>query len=194
MQTSDAELVTRAMEGDREAFRAITERYQRLVFSIAYHYMGSGNDVEDIAQDVFLRFFQSIHRYDTSRPLKNWLGKITANRCLDELRRQRSNPVHSMAELDTEEGVDINELFAKHASTGSMSEEESERCFQLLHTAMLGLSDKDRMAFVLREMEDLEYSQIAEILGTSEVAVRIRLSRTRQKLEGELRRMFDEQL
>lgn len=193
MPSSDAKLIQQAREGDREAFEELVRRFQRLVFNIIYHYLGSSNDVEDLAQEVFVKVYQSLDRYDTSRPFKNWIGKITANRCLDQLRRNKSNPVRTLSDLSASDEQEISQLYTSYKAGLQLTEAQSESCFRLLHSAMSNLSEKDRMAFVLRELEGLSYSEIAEMTGATELAVRIRLSRTRQHLEKELRRIFDEQ-
>ena len=78
MGLSDRELVESALAGDGSAFQSIVERYQRLVFNIVFHYLGRREEVEDIAQDVFLRVYRSLSRYDPERPLKAWVSRITA--------------------------------------------------------------------------------------------------------------------
>ena len=176
MPSSDAKLIQQAREGDREAFEELVRRFQRLVFNIIYHYLGSSNDVEDLAQEVFVKVYQSLDRYDTSRPFKNWIGKITANRCLDQLRRNKSNPVRSLSDLSASDEQEIAQLYTSYKAGLQLTEAQSEGCLRLLHCAMSSLSEKDRMAFVLRELEGLSYSEIAEMTGVTELAIRIRLS------------------
>ena len=192
MAESDEELVLATIEGDRGAFEKLVVRYQNLVFNIAHHYLGRREEVEDLAQEVFLRVYQTLDRYDTGRPFKHWIGKITVNRCLDELRKMKIRRMHLLSDLGDEDRQSIDQL-AEAARTGRpLTELEAERCLKLLADSMSKLSEKDRMAFVLREMESLSYEELAAMLETSEVAARIRVSRARRRLQEELGRMLYE--
>jgi len=193
MARSDAELVVEALEGDKESFELIVARFQGLVFNIAYHYLGRREEVEDLAQDVFLKVFQTLERYDTARPLKHWIGKIAVNRCLDELRRRKIRRLHLASDLGDEDRKGIEQLMEASSDNRSLTELEAERCLKLLEVSMAELPEKDRMAFVLREVEGQTYPELAAMLEISEVAARIRVSRARKKLQKELERLFDEQ-
>jgi RNA polymerase sigma-70 factor (ECF subfamily) len=168
------------------------KRYQNLVFNIAFHYLGSREEVEDLAQEVFLRVFQTMERYDTSRPLKHWIGRIAVNRCLDELRKRKIRRLSLASDLTDEERNGINQLLDTADTNSPLTELEEERCLRLLQISMRVLPDKDRMAFVLREMEGVGYADLAEMLQTSEVAVRIRVSRARKRLQEELEKLLYE--
>jgi len=193
MAETDAELVVAALEGDREAFEKIVARFQGLVFNIAYHYLGRREEVEDLAQEVFLRLFQTLERYDTRRPLKHWIGKIAVNRCLDELRKRKIRRLHLASDLGDAGGQGIDQLLEASDTSRPLTELEAEQCLKLLEISMNSLTDKDRMAFVLREVEGQGYSELAAMLETSEVAARIRVSRARKRVQEELGRLFHEQ-
>lgn len=191
MPATDAELVARALEGDSAAFAGIIERYQRLVFNIVYHYLGRREPVEDMAQEVFLKVYRSLGRYDPGRPLRHWIGKIAANQCLDELRKRKTRRTEVMSDLSEEEQGRIWRFYEMSGQGREMAEEQAEQCFELLQRAMAGLGEKDRMAFVLRELDDMAYSDVAAMLGSSEVAARIRVSRARKAIRARLGRMLD---
>lgn len=192
MAETDAELVAAALEGDSESFEKIVNRFQGFVFNIAFHYLGYRGEVEDLAQEVFLRVFQKLERYDTNRPLKHWIGKIAVNLCLDELRKRKIRRLHLVSDLGDEERRGIDQLLEACADNRQLTELEADRCLKLLEAAMNCLPAKDRMAFVLREMEGQDYSEMAAILGISEVAARIRVSRARKRLQEELEAIFHE--
>ena len=192
MAESDEQLVLGALEGDGQCFESIVKRYQNLVFNIAFHYLGSREEVEDLAQEVFLRVFQTLERYDTSRPLKHWIGKISVNRCLDELRKRKIRRVSLVSDLADEDRNGIDQLLEAANNNSPLTELEAERCLKLLQVSMNGIPDKDRMAFVLREMEGVAYADLAAMLETSEVAVRIRVSRARKRLQVELEKLLYE--
>lgn len=190
MPEDDRDLVRRSLDGDHDAFAKLIQNYQRLVFNIIYHYLGPSADVEDLGQDVFLRVYRSLDRIDVRRPLKQWIGRIAANRCLDELRRRKVRKVHLFGDLELEDRERILDAYENSNHRRSLNREEAEKCLGLLQEAMENLSRKDQMAFVLREVESMEYPELAEILDISEVAARIRVSRARKKLRGKLEKIL----
>ncbi len=189
MGSSDRELVESALKGDGLAFQAIVERYQRLVFNIVFHYLGRREEVEDIGQEVFLRVYRSLARYDPERPLKAWVCRITANACLDELRKRKIRKTELFSDVGEDEAG--TQTFLDRFTSGTvLTEFEAERMFAWLHGLLDELPKKDKMAFVLREMEGMGYSEIAPAMETTEPAVRIRVSRSRKKLLKSLRGMI----
>jgi len=183
---TDAQLVKATVEGDPQAFEEIVERYQRLVFNIIYHYMGRRNEVEDLAQEVFLKVFRALDSFDTTRPLKSWIGRITANTCLDEIRKAPKRKVWSFADLGGDQENKIEYFYERFGQHSALTEEDVEDLFELLEKLMERLNRKDKMAFVLRELEGLSYPEIAKVLKSSELAVRLRVSRSKKRLQKDL--------
>lgn len=183
---TDAQLVKATVEGDPQAFEEIVERYQRLVFNIIYHYMGRRNEVEDLAQEVFLKAFRALETFDATRPLKSWIGRITANTCLDEIRKAPKRKVWSFADLGGDEENKIEYFYERFGQHSSLTEKDVEDLFELLEKLMERLNRKDKMAFVLRELEGLSYPEIAKALQSSELAVRLRVSRSKKRLQKDL--------
>ena len=190
MPRTDEELVKATLEGDSHAFEEIVERYQRLVFSIVYHYVGTRDVVEDLAQEVFLKVFRSLETFDMRGPLKSWVSRITANTCLDELRRNRKQKVYTFTDLSADDESRIEDFFEQFSSKGILTEKDVSELFVLLEKLMSQLNDKDKMAFVLRELEGLSYADIAQAMKTTEVAVRIRISRSKKKLQKDLEQIL----
>jgi RNA polymerase sigma-70 factor (ECF subfamily) len=119
-------------------------------------------------------------------PLKSWISRITANTCLDELRRLRRQKVYTFTDLSADDESRIEEFFEQFTSKGILTESDVSDLFVLLEKLLGRLNDKDKMAFVLREMEGLSYAEVAQAMKTTEVAVRIRISRSKKKLQKEL--------
>ena len=193
MAKTDGELVDQILAGDSNAFEQLISRYQKLVFNIIYHYMGRRGEVEDLAQEVFLKVFKSLDMYDQGRPMKAWIAKITTNRCLDEMRKGRYSRVQLFSDLTDGEEDRIQYYYDRSARGASLTETEAEECFALLHKLMNRLTEKDKVAFVLREVEGLEYSEVAQALQTSQLGARIRVSRTRRKLQHSLAKLLEGQ-
>ncbi|MDA2934994.1 RNA polymerase sigma factor, partial [Acidobacteria bacterium AH-259-D05] len=190
MARTDVELVKATLEGDPHAFEEIVERYQRLVFNIIYHYVGVRDVVEDLAQEVFLKVFRALNTFDMKGPMKSWISRITANSCLDELRRIRKRRVYLFTDLSLDEEDRIEYFFEQFRHQRTLTETDVEGLFELLEKLMGQLNDKDKMAFVLRELEGLSYSEIAQAMKTTEVAVRIRVSRSKKKLQEDLEQIL----
>ncbi|RPI24728.1 MAG: RNA polymerase sigma factor [Acidobacteria bacterium] len=182
MARTDAELVAATLDGDGNAFGDIVRRYQQFVFNAVYHYLGARGDVEDVAQEVFLKLYRSLDRFDRSRPLQAWIYRITANQCLDEARKSRHRRVKNFADLGEEEEERIRRYFDEDQHGASLTESEDDETLRLLRKMMDGLPEKDRMAFVLREIEGLSYAEVSQALNTSVTAARIRISRVKKKL------------
>lgn len=185
MAKTDAELVAATLEGDPQAFEEIVNRYQKLVFNIIYHYLGHKNEVEDLAQEVFLKVFSSLESFDQGRALQPWICRITANCCLDELRKPRYRRLILFSDLSEEEEERLEYFFEQFTRGDGLTQVEAEKSFELLHKVMSKLGEKDKMAFVLRELQGLSYAEIAQALKTSELGARIRVSRSRKKLQEE---------
>lgn len=190
MAKADAQLVAAVLEGDPQAFEEIVTQHQRLVFNIIYRYLGRRNEVEDVAQEVFLRVFSSLGRFDSKRPLRPWISRITANCCLDELRKVRHRRLTLFSDLSKEEETRMEYLFAQFTDGEVLTEAEEDKSFGLLQKVMRKLGKKDKMAFVLRELQGLSYAELAAALNTSELGARIRVSRSRKKLLAEFSKIL----
>jgi RNA polymerase sigma factor (sigma-70 family) len=110
---------------------------------------------------------------------------------VDELRKRKNRKVYLLSDLSDDEGGPLDRFFEMSEQNHTLTPLEAEQCLSLLRDAMTVLSAKDRMAFVLRELENLSYTETAAVLETSEVAARIRVSRARKQLQHELGRRLN---
>jgi RNA polymerase sigma-70 factor (ECF subfamily) len=140
--------LSRAQAGDSTAFEAIVREHQRMVFSLAYHYTGNAATAEDLAQDVFFELSRGLARLESPEHLVFWLRRVTTNRCIDWLRR--TPPVEQRRES-------LPERAAAHEFTDVLLEAR-------LRTLIAELPDHARAVMVLRYQEDLDPSEIAEVL------------------------------
>jgi RNA polymerase sigma-70 factor (ECF subfamily) len=174
-------LVQRARRGDPGAFTALVETYRERITRLAINLLGSREDAEDVAQETFVRVYSTLPRFDTSRPFAPWLYRIATNLCLDHLRRRKARP--QTAQLPEEMDVTASSSLAVPSpeNTAIRAETHAE-----VMRAVQGLPENYRVVVVLRYLDDLPYSEIAEILGISEANVQMRLSRARQRLRAAL--------
>ena len=105
-QAEERRLIERAREGDHQAFAALVERYQRRVFSLAGHLTRRPEDVEDLAQQVFLKVYQALPRFDFRAGFGTWLYRIAINECYDYLRRKRTLKAAEQSEVQVGEWAD----------------------------------------------------------------------------------------
>src|SRR5438876_5950785 len=168
--------------GDTSAFEKLIERHQSLVAGTVARMLGSNSDVEDIAQQVFIRVWKSARRYVPRAKFTTVLMKISRNLVFNELRRAKR---HAHVPLQPEAGAEDPPLKdeANLAPDSSLLEGELQRTIE---AAILQLPETQRMALVLRRYEQLSYEQIAEVLDLSVPAVKSVLFRARTELRSRL--------
>jgi RNA polymerase sigma-70 factor (ECF subfamily) len=180
--TEDVRLMQLVAAGDTSAFEQLIERHQALVAGTVARMLGSNSDVEDIAQQVFIRVWKSARRYIPRAKFTTWLLKITRNLVFNELRRSKR---HAHVPLQSEPGAE--EVLLKDeknpAPDASLLETELQRAIE---EAIIQLPESQRMALVLRRYEQLSYEQIAEVLDLSVPAVKSVLFRARTELRTQL--------
>lgn len=172
MTDDDATLVQHCLTGDELALRTFTSRYQKMVFGICYRMLSHREDAEDVTQDVFLRIFRNLHRWESDRPLKPWLVTITANRCRTVLKKRLRIPIPSEF---------ADEQITDHRLTQSDLGEE-------LQLALETIRDEYRACFILFYQQKLSCIEIGEILDCPEGTVKTWLHRARRQLAEFLRR------
>ena len=170
--------------GDTSAFKELVERHQALVAGTVARMLGSNSEVEDIAQQVFIRVWKSAHRYQPRAKFTTWLLKITRNLVFNELRRMKRR---AQDPLESEAGIEEPVLKdeSNPAPDASLLEVELQKAIE---EAIMHLPDTQRMALVLRRYEGLSYEQIAEVLDLSVPAVKSVLFRARTELRSRLSR------
>ncbi len=182
----DRELAIQARGGDMVAFETLVTRKTSAVVSLARRVVGNSEDARDVAQMVFLRVWNEIHRYDEKYSFNTWLYRIATNLSIDFLRSSRSRERAHGATLHI-----VREREESTASEATRNAEDAELT-RLFETVSGRLSEKQKAAFVLREMQDCDTREIAEILGCGESTVRNHLFNARKILRREIGRLFPE--
>jgi len=180
----DHDLVARCKQGDERAFEELVRKYQQTVLNLAFHHLGHRADLEDTAQKIFIKVYFSLDRFDNKRPFFPWLYRIILNQCYDELRHTRRQRIHTFTDLSLHEVESIDRLLNK-ADQGSDEGEERKELHALLHKLLDQLPEKQRTAVILRDLEEVPYNRMAEMLGWTEQAARLKVFRGRARL-GEL--------
>jgi RNA polymerase sigma-70 factor (ECF subfamily) len=177
----DRELVRNSQAGDERAFEQLVQKYQQPVFNLIYHSLGPKTDVEDVAQKIFAKVYFSLGKFDHSRPFFPWLYRIATNQCHDEVRRIRRNRVFTFTDLNIEEAERIDQLISQ-SEVPTPNAEEGQEIHALLLKMLDRLNKQQRTALVLRDIEDIPYERIAEIMNCSEQAARLKVFRARARL------------
>ena len=173
---SDAELIERCLQKDNSAWELIVGRYKRNVFHIGYKFTGRHDDAEDLTQEIFLKVFRSLEKFNRDADFSTWLSSVARNFCIDHYRASKR-----------EKEVLVEDLVAfdlAPASTGSSPhralEDRDRRSF--LRRGLEALPDKLREAVVLRDLQGLSYQEMADRLGLPEGTVKSRINRGREEL------------
>lgn len=181
----DAPLVHRALAGDHAAYAELLSRYRSRVFGLALRMVRNAEDASDIAQEAFLRAFQSLEGFDRSKSFGAWIAKITANLCIDHYRRRRLVMVSLDGPPESQRGERPWEFADDRPDPEAiLTRTESERQLEGL---VESLPPRYRMVVLLRYKEDLAYEEIAEVLGIPLGTVKARLHRAHHMLKRKLK-------
>ena len=172
-------LVQHTLAGDQQAFGELVQRYERDVFNLAYRMLNERGEAEDAAQEAFLRAYANLDRYDQERSFKTWVLSIASNHCIDRLRRRR------LTWLSLEEPLPPHPALTSDIPGPEEAALTNERNV-LVQELLEHLSPDYRLAVVLRYWYELSYAEIADMLDTTESAIKSRLFRARQALADEL--------
>lgn len=172
------QLIACAREGDAEAFDQLMVYHQHRVVSIAWGILGNREEAHDAAQEAFLRVYKHLSTFDMSRDFSGWLYRIVVNVCHDFARKRRRIDQFISFEREYEES-DLSQLPSAY-DTEAVVIREQERA--LVMRALATLSEKERRALVLRDLEGLETDEVAKILGSSPTTVRSQISSARTKI------------
>lgn len=186
---SDDELVRRFKAGDREAFSELVRRYQDRVYTLCLRWLGDPAAAEETAQDVFLSLYRSLADFRGDSKLSTWIFRVATNHCKNRrlYRMRRAHDRHEPLEgLPTEDGA---ERQLPHTGPGTDAPLHRSEAGEILNQALAALDETHRSIIVLRDIEDLDYEEIADILSLPRGTVKSRLHRARAELARVLGRM-----
>jgi RNA polymerase sigma-70 factor (ECF subfamily) len=181
------EIIERCLNGDQSAWDEIVRRHSRLVFNVAYKFVGTYELAEDLAQDVFIKLFKSLGSFDRRANFQTWLVSVSRNLCIDHYRSVRK-------ERETiARNVDPADLASVAPGRGAHAALERRDRVQLLRTALDRLAPALRTAVMLRDVQELTYLEIADRLGLPEGTVKSRINRGRTELARHLQALRQQQ-
>ncbi len=177
---TDEQLAAKARAGDADAMEELYLRYRQPVFRVVYRSTRNIDEAEDIVQEVFLKAFERLHTFREQSRFSTWLMRIALNLCTDRARMR-----HRRQELLEREAD--HKLAWSHPHPPDPLETTHQNAFrEAFYTALNQLPDHHRQLIILRDLEEMEYEQIAEILGATVGAVKLRVMRARRAFKAKL--------
>jgi len=179
-----SQVVRRCMDGDSGAWAELVRSHHRRVYGLCYRFTGNPADAEDLTQDVFLKVYSNLSSFDTDRgSLQVWITTMTRNLLVDNFRRTRNQRATSSLDDGWESTEELQPIARLVASGPSPHESAAQKeLAKMVQNALARVSVELREAVILRDLQDLDYKEIAQVLGIPEGTVKSRISRGRAEL------------
>ena len=178
MERTEAELIAAALQGDAASFEPLVEKYSPRVFATARRYARRDSEVEDIAQEVWLKAFQKLATFRGEAPFEHWLMRLAVHTCYDFLRGHQRNRESAFSEL-TDPEQDWLDRFVTQPETAT---EHADAARQLIERLLEQLSPPARLIITLLEIEDRSVKEISKLTGWSVPLVKVRAFRARAEM------------
>jgi RNA polymerase sigma-70 factor (ECF subfamily) len=188
MDPTEAELIAAVLQGDAASFEPLVKKYSPRVFATARRYARRESEVEDIAQEVWLKAFQKLSSFRGEAPFEHWLMRLAVRTCYDFLRGHQRNRETAFSEL-TEPEDDWLERFAQDPDAAA---EDADAARALVERLLAQLSPQARLIITLLEIEDRPVKEIAKLTGWSVPTVKVRAFRARAEMRKLLARIAKE--
>jgi RNA polymerase sigma-70 factor, ECF subfamily len=179
-------LVEKCLGGDQVAWEQIVRQHWRKVFNVAYKFVGSHEQAEDLTQDIFLKIFRSLETFDRRANFQTWLISVSRNLCIDHYRSVRKE------RQTIDRDVPAEDLSPVSATASPLATLENRDLAALLRQALQTLPKSLRLAVLLRDIQELSYLEIAERLRLPEGTVKSRINRGRKELARQILRLREE--
>ena len=186
-------LVRRCIAGDAAAWEEIVQRYHRRIYNICYRFTGTGNDADDLTQEVFIKMYRTLNTYDVDRgAFMTWVTTVTRNLLVDHFRKTRQDRVTDSLDTTSSEHEDTLPLGERIPDRGPSPDTkvQSREAKEAVHDALQRLSPELREAVILRDLQDFDYREIATVLKVPEGTVKSRINRGRAELARLLQRTY----
>lgn len=182
---NDNELIRAIKTGNPAAFKALVEQYKDLVVNTCYGFVHDREEAEDLAQDVFVEMYESLHTFREEAKLSTWLYRITVNKCLNQIKKNKRWRWRQSLQIlfGSQEGP--VEIVDENTADPQADLEQQER-HNVLNQAIATLAENQKIAFTLSKYEDLSYQEIAQVMGTTVAAVESLLNRAKKNLQKKL--------
>ena len=188
MERTDAELIAAVLKGDAASFEPLVQKYSPRIFATARRYARRESEVEDIAQDIWLKAFERLGSFRGEAPFEHWLMRLAVRTCYDSLRAHQRNRETTFAELSEPE----EDWLDRFVSQPDAASENAEAARQLIARVLEQLSPAARLVITLQEIEQRSVKEVAELTGWSVPLVKVRAFRARAEMRKVLARIAKE--
>jgi RNA polymerase sigma-70 factor (ECF subfamily) len=188
-----ASLVRRCLAGDTLSWEELVHNYNRRIYSICYRFTGSADDAEDLTQEVFIKMYRTLNSYDPERgSFMTWVATMTRNLLVDHFRKSKQDRATESLDSSPSEEEDAPKLGDRVADTKPAPDAfvQSQQAQQMVQRALEKLSPELREAVILRDLQDMDYREIAQALKVPEGTVKSRINRGRTELARLLSRTY----
>ena len=186
---SETELLTRCAKGDTGAFGKLVSHYENAIFNLVYRMVGNRHDAENVTQEVFIKAFRNIRTFGGRSSFATWLYSIAANQSISERRRRSAKSRKGSVQMSALDGNDDGAVYDPPGDGPTPDAKlQASETHRQIEQAIAELDEDFRTVVVLRDIEELDYNTISDVLGCSRGTVKSRLHRARlelrQKLQG----------
>ncbi len=188
-----ASLVRRCVGGDAVAWEEIVQRYNRRIFNICYRFTGSQDDAEDLAQEVFIKMYRTLKSYDADKgSFMTWVATLTRNLLVDHFRKSKQDRVTDSMDEPLSASEDSTSVAERLEDLGPTPDArlQTRETQEMVQKALQKLSPELREAVILRDLQDMDYREIALALKVPEGTVKSRINRGRTELARLLSRTY----
>ena len=186
-------LVRRCIGGDAAAWEEIVQRYHRRIYNVCYRFAGDAENAQDLTQEVFIKIYRTLNTYDSGKgAFMTWVTTITRNLLVDHFRKTKGDRLTDSIDQPVSEHEDAQPLSAQIADSALPPDVavQSRETREMVHLALQKLSPELREAVILRDLQDMDYREIASALRVPEGTVKSRINRGRAELARLLQRTY----
>lgn len=184
-EMGEKELLKKCRQGDRDAFNILVQTYQRQVINLAYGMLSDTEDATDAAQEVFIKVYRNIDRFEGKSSLSTWIYRITSNVCKDFLRK-RTRTIQSISIYESSEDDDDRPMEIKDSSPTPQEHMEITETQREVRKALDELPEEYKLVIVMYDLEGLSYDEISNVLQCPVGTIKSRLNRARKALKKNL--------
>jgi len=189
-QDEDVQIMLRFRAGDPNAFEELVERNTAKVHALVFRFLGDAGQVEDLTQEVFLRIYRTVGRYQPTAKFSTWLYRITANLCFNVLRSRKKGQIRQI-KAEGNDGEDFSQEIPDTHHEPPYIQLDAAELREHVSAAIDQLPENQKVAIILNKYEQKSYEEIADILDCTTMAVKSLLSRARGNLKLSLQRYVD---
>lgn len=185
METSEKKFIRLCKAGKKEGFDLLFEKYEKLIYRLCYHYTASREDSLDLLQEIYIKIYKSIQRFDESQPLIPWIKKIAVNTSLNFIRDSKQNTISLNAGINDEEGTVEDYIASSSSVEDDIGFLDTKRHLQLM---IQNLPDDMKMAVILRHINEMSYEEISKVMACPVGTVKTLIYRGRRILKEKLQK------